>query len=177
MGFTWPGGTCLRGAGRPASRSVHTPLGPRKSGIPESVLIPAPVKATMCLQLIIHRAIVSIFCSRRCLSAMVAAVNRTGCCEDSYKAALRERMYCSVQGTQPNPCKQPPEGGAHQLLFQRWRSVRRFSSRSLIRCQVRTPRSAPFPVDHVTILVSYILRYFKLIIFLTYGSWHTALYT
>src|SRR6187402_2614310 len=27
--------------------SVHTPCGPRKSGIPESVEIPAPVRATM----------------------------------------------------------------------------------------------------------------------------------
>ena len=48
LGWTRPGGTRHRGAGRPASRRVHTPSGPRKSGMPESVLMPAPVKATMC---------------------------------------------------------------------------------------------------------------------------------
>src|SRR5215217_385498 len=57
LGATSPGGTRHVGAGSPASRRVHTPSGPRKSGIPESVLIPAPVKATMCSEQAIHRAI------------------------------------------------------------------------------------------------------------------------
>ncbi len=49
LGCTWFGETRHCGGGKPASRRVHTPLGPRKSGMPESVLMPAPVKATMCL--------------------------------------------------------------------------------------------------------------------------------
>src|SRR5919107_1085459 len=57
LGAPSPGGTRHVGAGSPASRRVHTPSGPRKSGMPESVLIPAPVKATMCSEQAIHRAI------------------------------------------------------------------------------------------------------------------------
>src|SRR3954453_15094930 len=34
---------------------VQTPCGPRKSGIPESVEMPAPVRATMRLAVAIHR--------------------------------------------------------------------------------------------------------------------------
>jgi hypothetical protein len=70
LGLTWSGGTPHRGADRPASRRVHTPLGPRKSGTPDSVLMPAPVKATMCSHLMIHRAVVSMTCSRRCCLVM-----------------------------------------------------------------------------------------------------------
>ena len=35
------------GSGLPARCSVHTPEGPRKSGMPQLVEMPAPVKATM----------------------------------------------------------------------------------------------------------------------------------
>jgi hypothetical protein len=65
FGSIWPGGTLQCGAGSPASRLVQTPLGPRKSGMPESVLMPAPVKATMCSHSTIHRAIVPMCSSRR----------------------------------------------------------------------------------------------------------------
>ena len=39
------------GSGSPARCSVHTPEGPRKSGMPQLVEMPAPVKATMDLLL------------------------------------------------------------------------------------------------------------------------------
>jgi hypothetical protein len=61
LGSIRPGDTLHRGAGRPASRLVHTPWGPRKSGMPESVLMPAPVKATMCSDPAIQRAVVSMY--------------------------------------------------------------------------------------------------------------------
>src|SRR5215208_4183617 len=73
FGATSPGGTRHLGAGRPASRRVPTPSGPRKSGMPESVLIPAPVKATMCSDPAIHRAIFSTWCWRGCSPVIVSA--------------------------------------------------------------------------------------------------------
>ncbi len=96
LGSTWPGGTRHRGVGRPASRRVHTPSGPRKSGIPESVLMPAPVKAIICSHLMIHRAIVSMCCSRRCSLVMGLTVKRLIVAKTAYQAASLERMRCSV---------------------------------------------------------------------------------
>jgi hypothetical protein len=49
------------------------PPGPRKSGIPESVLMPAPVKATMCSDPAIHWAIIPMCRSRRRSSIIVFA--------------------------------------------------------------------------------------------------------
>jgi hypothetical protein len=103
LGLIWPGGTRHRGAGRPASRRVHTPSGPRKSGMPESVLMPAPVKATMRSHSMIHRAIVSMCCSRRCSSVTVPAVKRLVAAKTDNQAAWLECMRCcSVEGTPPN---------------------------------------------------------------------------
>ena len=65
LGATWSRGTRHFGAGRPASRRVHTPSGPRKSGMPESVLMPAPVKAMTCSESTIQREISSICRWRR----------------------------------------------------------------------------------------------------------------
>lgn len=37
---------CSRGGGLPARCSVQTPFGPRKSGMPQAVEMPAPVNTT-----------------------------------------------------------------------------------------------------------------------------------
>src|SRR5215203_416738 len=73
LGATSLGGTRHLGAGRPASHRVHTPSGPRKSGMPESVLIPAPVKTTMCSDPAIHLAIFPTCRWRRCSPIIVSA--------------------------------------------------------------------------------------------------------
>ena len=39
----------------PIASSVHTPFGPRKSGIPADVLIPAPVCTTICFDCFISK--------------------------------------------------------------------------------------------------------------------------
>ena len=52
---------------------VQTPFGPRKSGIPDSVEIPAPVRITIASALRIHSAIVSS------PSSLIAAERSGGC--------------------------------------------------------------------------------------------------
>src|SRR3712207_6075304 len=102
------------GRGRPASRRVHTPSGPRKSGMPESVLMPAPVKATICSHSTIHRAIISICCSWCCSSVIALTVELLIVATIAHQAASLERMRCSVPGTKPNgrrdalPCRTHP---------------------------------------------------------------------
>jgi hypothetical protein len=65
---------------------VHTPLGPRKSGMPESVEMPAPVSATTRLADAIH--------SRTCLMTAGELIR--------FCSALR--FGCGVQGA-PTSCK------------------------------------------------------------------------
>jgi hypothetical protein len=87
LGSTRSGEIRHRGAGRPASRRVHTPSGPRKSGMPESVLMPAPVKATICSHSTIHRAIFSMCRSSRRSSVMVFASKRLLVLKTAYQTA------------------------------------------------------------------------------------------
>ena len=108
LGATRPGATRHRGGGRPAYRRVQTPSGPRKSGMPESVLIPAPVKATMYSDPTIHRASVSVWSSR-----WFTIVSLLGALESSMP--LSETVYSASQ-TSENPLeaklRERPEDGS-----------------------------------------------------------------
>src|SRR4028118_1698138 len=91
FGFICDCDTLQAGGGNPASRRVHTPSGPRKSGMPESVLMPAPVKATMCSASTIHRAIVSICSAKHRSSVMMLAVGRPVGAQAAYQEPRRSR--------------------------------------------------------------------------------------
>src|SRR5215210_4532563 len=55
--------------------------------MPESVLMPAPVKATMCSHSMIHRAIDSMRCSRSCTLVMTFAVKGLVVARTAYQTA------------------------------------------------------------------------------------------
>src|SRR2546421_8403273 len=82
---------------------VHTPWGPRKSGMPESVEIPAPVSTTMRRAASIQARTVSMRSLGLCV-AIVVTLPFLGQHHEAVGRALgrRERGEARVEGPQPS---------------------------------------------------------------------------
>eukprot|EP01089_Gocevia_fonbrunei_P001635 TRINITY_DN1151_c0_g1_i1.p2 TRINITY_DN1151_c0_g1~~TRINITY_DN1151_c0_g1_i1.p2 ORF type:complete len:481 (-),score=94.06 TRINITY_DN1151_c0_g1_i1:58-1500(-) len=67
----------------PCASSVHFPSGPRKSGIPAEVEIPAPVKNTICLLARISSASLSSFGSNESFGSVVSFIEARSLCAEN----------------------------------------------------------------------------------------------
>src|SRR5260221_11721164 len=100
---------------------VHSPCGPRKSGMPESVEIPAPLKTTMRLAASIQLLTCAITCSRHL--DLAAGAHAAG----GRQAALRDDDRRGPLAAQLPQRLHPP---LDRLLGERAELLRRFAERA-----------------------------------------------
>src|SRR4051794_4633028 len=149
LGPTRSGRTFQRGAGSPASRRVHTPSGPRKSGMPESVLMPAPVKATTCSEAMIQREISSICRSRLTLAPLAMAGGQV---ERRLVEHLRRHRAVFFRtpfvGVVAYPVAGADEDHAHRTQTYELHPVVRGAAREIVRLETESLARRPHRASH-----------------------------